>query len=186
MYAPGSATPRFIADADSTGAALGAMFVAVAGDVDGDRVPDVYASDFSNSAKGVSAGRVYVYSGATGKTVLTVTGDRPGESLGSSASRAGDVDGDGHADLAIGSWQYGAAAWSGGRVTVVSGRDGHVLRRFTGRVPGETLGFDAVGIGDVDGDGATDFLVTSAFSLVNGARSGRVFVVAGEKQAPPR
>jgi len=64
---------------------------------------------------------------------------------------------------------------------VLSGVDGKVLQSFTGRVPGETLGFDAVGVGDIDGDGATDYLLTSAWSMVNGVRSGRVFVVAGKK-----
>ncbi|HEV7993146.1 MAG TPA: FG-GAP-like repeat-containing protein [Gemmatimonadaceae bacterium] len=177
----GSTTPRWIEDADSTGVSLGGMFVSIAGDVDGDAVPDVYASDFSNRALGAATGRVYLYSGATGKTLLTLTGESAGEALGTSASRAGDVDGDGRADLAVGSWQFGGAAWSGGKITIYSGRDGHVLRRITGRVPGETLGFDSVGIGDVDGDGRADFLVTSAYSLVHGARSGRAFVVAGER-----
>ncbi len=172
-------TPAFVGNADSTGAALGAMFVAIAGDVDGDRVADVYASDFSNSARGPGTGRVYVYSGATGKPVLVLTGDSAGETLGTSASKAGDVNGDGRADLVVGSWQHGSAAWSGGRVTVYSGRDGAVLQRFTGRIPGETLGFDAVGIGDVDGDRREDFLITSAYSMVNGLRSGRVYIVAG-------
>ncbi|MEO8560989.1 MAG: hypothetical protein ABI601_02875 [bacterium] len=181
IFDAGNAAPRFIEDADSTGVALGAMFVSIVGDVDGDAVPDVYASDFANRALGAATGRVYVYSGATGMTLLTLTGERAGEALGTSASRAGDVDGDGRADLAVGSWQFGDAAWSGGKITVYSGKDGRVLRRITGRVAGETLGFDSVGIGDVDGDGRVDFLVTSAYSLVNGPRSGRAFVVAGER-----
>ena len=179
LYAPPQRAPVAVQDADSTGRALGAMFVAMLGDVDGDGAADVYASDFANTARGAATGRVYVYSGATGRTVATLTGEAAGEAFGTSASRAGDVDGDGRDDLAVGSWQYGAAAWSGGRVTVLSGRDGRVLQRLTGRVAGETLGFDAVGIGDVDGDGAVDFLVTSAYSLVNGPRSGRAYVVAG-------
>ena len=181
IYDVGKPAPRWIEDADSTGVALGGMFVSIAGDVDGDGVPDVYASDFANRALGAATGRVYVYSGATGRTLLTLTGERAGEALGTSASRAGDVDGDGRADLAVGSWQFGGEAWSGGKITIFSGRDGHVIRTITGRVPGETLGFDSVGIGDVDGDGAVDFLVTSAYSLVNGPRSGRVYVVAGER-----
>ena len=47
------------------------------------------------------------------------------------------------------------------------------------RSPGDTLGFDATGLGDVDGDGAVDFLLTSGWSEVRGPRTGRVFVVAG-------
>jgi hypothetical protein len=171
--------PQFVEDADSTGNALGYMFTSVLGDVDGDGLPDVYATDFGNAAKGPATGRVYVYSGKTGLPILTLTGDGAVEGFGIGAARAGDVDHDGHADLVVGSWQYHDAAWSGGRVQVFSGKDGHVLQDIVGKVPGETLGFDAVAVGDVDGDGMTDYLITSAWSGVNGLRSGRVYIVAG-------
>jgi hypothetical protein len=46
----------------------------------------------------------------------------------------------------------------------------------------ETFGFDATGIGDLDGDGALDFLITNAWSDVQGSRSGRAFVLAGTVQ----
>ncbi|MFI5234552.1 MAG: FG-GAP-like repeat-containing protein [Gemmatimonadales bacterium] len=178
-----TATPKFVEEADSSGVALGAMFSSVIGDVDGDGTPDIYASDYPNAAKGPATGRLYVYSGKTGATILTVTGDSAGGGFGIGAARIGDVDGDGRADLIVGSWQYGGAAWSGGRVQLISGRDGHVLRTITGRITGETFGFDAVGIGDVDGDGVTDYLVTSAWSMVNGLRSGRVYVISGKDPA---
>ncbi len=174
-----AAAPVFTSDASSSGAALGAMFVSVLGDIDGDHVPDIYATDFSDASKGPATGRVYVYSGRTGKTLVDLPGDVAGEGFGIGGGRTGDVDGDGIADLVVGSWQYSAAAWSGGRVRVLSGKDGRVLQTITGRVPGETLGFDAIGIGDVDGDGKTDYLITSAYSMVNGVRSGRTFIVAG-------
>jgi hypothetical protein len=154
------------------------MFVSVAGDVDGDGVPDIYASDWSNGAKGPSTGRIYVHSGNTGQRLRTLTGATAGEGFGIGAATAGDVDGDGRADLVIGAWQFAGAAASGGRVTVFSGRDGSILREITGRVPGETLGFDAVGIGDVDGDGAIDLLITSAWSGVRGYHSGRMYIVS--------
>jgi len=43
---------------------------------------------------------------------------------------------------------------------------------------GETFGFDATGMGDVDGDGVIDLLLTSGWSAVNGPRSGRMFIVS--------
>ncbi len=180
VYTKLHAKPAFTEDADATGHALGAMFVSVVGDMNHDGTPDIYAADWANAAKGRGSGRVYVYSGKDGKTLLTLDGRGPGEGFGTCAAKTGDVDGDGIADLVVGSWQYGAAAWSGGRVAVYSGRNGKLLQSFTGKVPGETLGFDAVGIGDVDGDGRTDFLVTSAWSMVNGIRSGRVYILAGK------
>lgn len=173
--------PRFLEEADATGAALGYMFVSVVGDVDKDGTPDIYAADFSNSAKGPATGRIYVYSGKDGRVLRTLTGDVGGGGFGIGPGRVGDVDHDGYDDLIVGSWQYAGAAWSGGRVQVFSGKDGRLLQDITGRVPGETLGFDAVGVGDVDGDGITDYLVTSAWSGVNGLRSGRAYIVAGVK-----
>ena len=88
------------------------------------------------------------------------------------------VDRDGRADLIVGAWQYGKAAISGGRAYLYSGRDGHLLRTFTDRIPGDTLGFDAVGLGDVDADGTVDLLITAAWSGVHGYHSGRVFVLS--------
>jgi len=179
VYDKLSEKPKFTFDADSTGNLLGYMFLAVPGDVDGDGVPDVYASDWSNAARGPATGRVYVYSGRTGKALLTLTGETAGEGFGTTHAVAGDVNHDGHADLIVGSWQYAGAAISGGRAYLYSGKDGKLLRTYTSRIPGDTLGFDAVGIGDVDGDGATDFLITSAWSSIHGFHSGRLFVISG-------
>jgi len=184
VYTSRSKTPAYVVDADDTGAALGAMFVAVAGDVDKDGAADVYVSDFPNRAKGPATGRVYVHSGKSGARILTLTGEGPGEGFGTSASVAGDMDGDGHADLAVGAWQYAGAAPSGGRIYLYSGKDGRLLRTITCRIPGDTLGFDSVGIGDTDGDGTVDLLVTSAYSGINGYHSGRLFIVSSGIRRP--
>ena len=170
--------PKFVVESDTTGAALGAMFASVPGDVDADGTDDVYVSDFPNAAKGPSTGRVYVHSGRDGRLLHTFTGETAGEGLGTSPANVGDVDGDGHADILVGAWQYAGAAVSGGRVYLYSGKTGVLLKTYTSKTPGDTLGFDAVGLGDVNGDGMIDLLVTSAWSGVRGYRSGRVFVIS--------
>jgi hypothetical protein len=55
------------------------------------------------------------------------------------------------------------------------------MRAWTGRIDGETFVFDAIGLGDVDGDGATDTLVTSALSSRAGYAAGRMMVPVGAK-----
>jgi hypothetical protein len=178
VYTSLTQTPAFVIDSDETGAALGGMFLSVLGDADGDRIPDIYASDFTNSAKGPSTGRIYVHSGKDGHRLLTLTGEGAGEGFGIGPANAGDVNHDGHEDLIVGAWQYAGAAPSGGRAYLYSGKDGALLKTYTGKIAGETFGFDAVGVGDIDGDGTIDLLITSAWSGIKGFHAGRMFVIS--------
>lgn len=176
--------PHFVITSDETGAQLGAMFVSAVGDVDGDGTVDVYASDWASSTNGQGSGRVYVHSGADGRLLYDLAGEAPGDGFGIGVADSGDVDGDGYDDLVIGAWQHASAAPSGGKVYLYSGRDGSLVRAITGKVMGETFGFDTTGMGDVDGDGIVDFLLTSAYSAVAGGRSGRMFIVSGASGGP--
>lgn len=180
VYAGLTSKTKFTIEADDTGAQLGAMFLSVVGDVNGDKTPDIYASDFSNNAKGTSTGRIYVVSGADGRRLLTLTGEAANDGFGIGPADAGDVNHDGFDDLIVGAWQHSSAAGSGGKVYLYSGKDGSLMRAYTCRIPGDTFGFDATEIGDVDGDGAIDFLLTSAWSGINGFHSGRVFIISGK------
>jgi hypothetical protein len=178
VYGNPPSSPKFVVDADAAGRALGAMFVSILTDNSGAGTHKIFVSDWSNAAKGASTGRIYVHAGATGERLLTLTGENAGDGFGTSKSTAGDVDGDGLEDLIVGAWQYGGAALSGGRAYLFSGKDGHLVRTFTCRTPGDTFGFDAVGLGDVDGDGIADLLISSGWSGVNGHHSGRVFIIS--------
>ncbi len=186
VYEGLEAEPKFVLDADETGASFGGMFLSVVGDIDGDGASDIYASDWANSAKGRSTGRIYVHSGKDGSQLLQLTGEAAGDGFGIGVADAGDVNRDGHADLVVGAWQERSVALSGGKVYVYSGKDRSLLRTITGRLPGETFGFDATNVGDVDGDGVPDFLLTSAWSGINGFQSGRVYIVSGGKESEPR
>lgn len=183
VYEISNAKPKlsFKIEGDNNSVNLGQMFISFPGDVDGDGTPDVYASDFSDSTKAKGGGKVVVHSGATGKQLVAIHGTVAGEGLGTSPSDAGDVDGDGIGDLVICAWQNREGAPSGGKVYLYSlKKKPELLRSWTCKQSGDTLGFDACGIGDVDGDGKIDFLLTSAWSNVRGPKTGRVFIVAGD------
>ena len=59
-----------------------------------------------NDSGGDGAGRAYVFSGSTGNLLCTFTGEAIGDYFGWSVSGAGDVNGDGTADLIVGSERH--------------------------------------------------------------------------------
>lgn len=186
VYRLEGAVPKrlYIFEARPESRELGQMFLSFPGDLNGDNVPDIFCSDFNDSASASGAGRIFVFSGAEGKPLLDIKGTQPGEGFGTSVSDAGDVNGDGKGDLIVGAWQNREKAKSAGKVYLHSGADGKTLATWTCRQAEDTFGFDATGIGDVDGDGGVDFLLTSAWSPVHGPKTGRVFILAGPKFAP--
>jgi len=181
VYTQRADAPVFVIDAADSGAQLGRMFINFVGDIDGDGVSDLYASDWNDRAKGQNTGRVYVYSTARGTKLHEWGGAHADDGFGIGAADAGDVNGDGSADLLIGIWNDSSRAKSAGKCQLYSGKTGRVLREITCTVAGDTFGFDTTNLGDVDGDGLTDYLITSAWATVDGkAKCGRCFIIAGQ------
>ncbi|MAE65678.1 MAG: hypothetical protein CMJ18_15525 [Phycisphaeraceae bacterium] len=149
-------------DADAANWHLG-FSVADAGDVDGDGTGDLIcgARYADNTAGDGFAGRARVYSGATGTVIWTFEGDGVGDQLGYSVSGAGDVDGDGRADLVAGAYQDDNNGSNSGSARVFSGVDGSVIRTLLGDGPDDWFGWSVALLPDVNGDGRDDILVGS-------------------------
>lgn len=138
------------------------VYLAGAGDVDGDGVPDVITSAHAYFLDGMTrAGRVYVYSGATGDLLWSWDGDRFQGYFGRSVDGAGDVNHDGYADLIVGQPGLNGDDFSmfDGKVYVYSGATGALLWSRNGDEALDLFGDAVAGIGDFDGDGTDDVAV---------------------------
>ncbi len=123
----------------------GGVYVA-AGDVNGDGFADVIT--------GADAGggpHVKVFSGKDGSVLMGFFAYGPGFTGGVRVA-AGDVNGDGRADIIT-----GAGPGGGPHVEAFSGKDGSLLQSFMAYAPGFTGGV-YVAAGDVNGDGKADVI----------------------------
>ena len=124
---------------------------------------------------------------AAGTGGFVVNGETAPDKSGWSVAAAGDINGDGLADLLVGA---PSAAVGFGRTYVVYGRTGGTVALTDiagvsggfvagGTMPTDTAGNSVSGIGDVNGDGFDDFLVGAPHNALAGPNAGRAFVVFG-------
>jgi hypothetical protein len=136
--------------AESFGTAL-----ELVGDLDHDGLRDV-AIGAPQLGSDLDGGYVQFVSTRTGTVLATLRGD-PGDHLGWALSDAGDVNRDGVRDLLVGAPQTGNKG--PGRVLVVSGQNGSLLRCWAGDEIGDRFGASVGAAGDVNGDGYDDVIV---------------------------
>ena len=156
--------------------------VAAVGDLDLDGFEDV-AVGAVEAPYGTSRGKLYVFSGATGALLFDKRGPKDKSYLGFSVAGAGDLDGDGRNDLAVGGVVYSTNGQSyDGLISVLSGASGNEIGRVLGG-SAEYLGWSVAGAGDVDGDGRLDLLGSGIGG--NQGQRGFVRVYATDHPMPP-
>jgi len=172
-----------------------------AGDINGDGVADFVIGAFGTDA---FTGATYVVFGQSsgfasslelsdldGSNGFRIDGVAMNDQSAHSVASAGDVNGDGVADLVIGAK---VANSSTGAAYVVFGEhsgfssslelsdlDGSNGFRIDGVTPGDGTGFSVASAGDVNGDGFADIIVGADRATTNGAYSGASYVVFGKE-----
>ncbi len=160
--------------------------VASAGDINGDGYADLIIGAHT-AAGGVGQARIW-YGGPGGLPSapnVTLTGFSAGSQFGGSVAPAGDVDGDGYADVIVGA-PMGVDPTSPlpgeGRVYVYRGGPGGLsttpMWSASGGQADAHLGSSVAGAGDVNGDGFSD-VVIGAPDFDTPGKAGAIFPDAG-------
>jgi len=153
--------------------------VARLGDVNGDGFADILAAA-PFAANPFGPGVVRVWSGRDGSLLRTFTGLSNNDQFGYGIASAGLVDGDAVPDIVVGVPYDDLAGTNKGAVRVFSGASGALLLQVLGDEVNSAFGAAVAGLGDVDGDGASDIAIgVRNDDGTGGTDAGRVLVVSG-------
>ncbi|HEY9810977.1 MAG TPA: Ig-like domain-containing protein [Halomicronema sp.] len=195
----------FVVNGEAAGDRTG-FEVSAAGDVNADGIADIIVSGVSADANGLpNTGKGYVVFGKTDGSAVNlsqlaagagggfaINGEFADDEAGNSVSNAGDVNGDGLADLIIGSPRADTAGGvNAGKAYLVFGKTDNTAVNLTdvvagnggfvmnGELAGNSTGVSVRTAGDVNGDGYADVIVGASGSDANGNDAGIAYVVFG-------
>lgn len=179
-------SPILAYESNTAGRRLGTA-VAGIGDVNGDGHYDIAAGAPFASNPEVNEGIIYIFYGAgvpagfSGST--TIEGNLVGARAGTSLAEAGDVNGDGYADLIVGGPGVSNGEAGEGRAWVYLGSPGGITAAnntaLEPNIANEAFGTAVAGGGDVDGDGYSDVLCGSPGASPTLANEGTVRLYRG-------
>jgi len=169
VFSSGSGRELHHWDGTAPGAGFGEM-VAALGDLDGDGHGEIVVSaPGSNEQSRSLVGEVRVYSGTSGAELRRWHGTAKGDLYGRMIVGAGDIDGDGIEDLAIGApWHRRGADDRVGAVELRSGRNGSVVAVLEGDAAESWFGWHIRRAPDPDGRGRLALLIGSVRASVDG------------------
>ena len=193
---PASAATTLTTTLTGLGASSFATAASGIGDVNGDGYGDVMlGAPTVNVVAAQMEGVVYTFhggpsgipSGNQSSAISTITGALPSEALGRSIDAAGDVNGDGYADVVVGASGYSDGPSLGGAALVFhgsatglgSGPSTAADGILEGTQVSAQLGRSVAGLGDVNGDGYADIAAGAPFYDTPGADAGATVVALG-------
>jgi hypothetical protein len=126
-----------------------------------------------------NVGRVYVYSALDFSLLWKASGAATGDQFGAALCGAGDVNGDGLDELAVGAPLNDTAANNAGRVQVRSGLNGAVLQSFNGENSGDQFGGALAGHGGLNASDRARIVVGAAFNDSGASNGGQATLIEG-------
>lgn len=157
--------------------------VSSAGDVNGDGVNDLIICAHRADFNGNGSGRARVYSGANFSLIHSYDGAASKDFFGFAASEVGDLNFDGRSEFIISASRYDdssiATGPGDGYANVYDGLTGALIYQVVGPHNNAFTGHAVGGPGDVNGDGAADFLVGSYGEDIGANNTGQVTLYSG-------